>query len=177
LLFNRVPERTGRIPDVRPPSGIPAVGSDKYSYFYELTRSAHMMEIPRAVVEEKPYPVKALVLDGASILTSLPQPDLWKKVLEKLELLVIIDRFMTADARYAHYVLPATTYYENYSLKRYRGYVQLRTPVVEPVGEARNDFFIFTELAGHMGYGHLYPQNYEELGTGLLPRSRIFCRN
>ncbi len=163
LLLNKVIERTGRISKIRPPKDIPAVGADKYPYFYELTKSAHMMELPRAVLEGKPYPVKALVVHGSSILTSLPQPDLWQKVFEKLDLLVVIDRFLTDDARYAHYVLPATTYYENHALQRYRGWVQLRTPAIQPVGESRQDFFIFTELARRLGYGHLFPQNQEEL--------------
>ncbi|OAT84851.1 dehydrogenase [Desulfotomaculum copahuensis] len=163
MLFNPVPRRTGRIPDLRPPEGVPPVGADRHPLFHRLTRSAHFMEMPRAVLKDDPYPVRALILDGASIITGYPQPDLWRRVFAKLELLVVIDRFMTADAAYAHYVLPATTYYENYSLQRYRGYIQLRTPVVEPVGESRNDFFIFAALAKQLGYGHLFPQTPEEL--------------
>jgi anaerobic selenocysteine-containing dehydrogenase len=35
--------------------------------------------------------------------------------------------------------------------------------VIEPLGEARNDYLIFAELADRLGYGHLWPQTEEEL--------------
>ncbi len=48
--------------------------------------------------------------------------------------------------------------------------------MIEPVGKARPDFFIQSELARHLGYGHLFPQNEEELlahvlsGSGFTPQ-------
>ena len=35
--------------------------------------------------------------------------------------------------------------------------------MIEPVGEARPNYYILAELAKRLGYGHLYPQNQEEL--------------
>ena len=40
---------------------------------------------------------------------------------------------------------------------------RLREKVIEPVGEARNDYLIMAELARRLGYGDLYPQTEEEL--------------
>src|SRR5512146_35138 len=48
---------------------------------------------------------------------------------------------------------------------------RLREKVIEPVGEARNSFFILTELAERLGYGHLYPRNEEELIRHVLKGS------
>ena len=45
----------------------------------------------------------------------------------------------------------------------YDGYLQLRERVIEPLGEARNDYLIFTELAKRLGYGHLWPQTEAEM--------------
>lgn len=146
-------------------------GADKYPVFYELTGSAHFMEFPRAVLEEVPYPVKGLLINGSSILTSYPQPDKFIQAYEKLDLMVVIDRFMTKDALYADVVLPATTYFEIDSYQRYPGgYTRLRHKVIEPVGEAKNDILIMGELAKRLGFGELYPQSEEEVLTRAFAR-------
>ncbi|MDO8691401.1 MAG: molybdopterin-dependent oxidoreductase [Dehalococcoidia bacterium] len=153
-LYNRT--------DVPPPEGVKPIGEDKYPLFTRLTKSAHFMEAPRAILEGDPYPVKALLIFGGSILTGYPDPELWKRCMAKLELLVCVDRFMTGDAQYADFVLPATTYFENHGYQRYPNYVQLRQRVIEPIEEARSDYSIFAELAGRLGYGHLYPRSEED---------------
>jgi len=48
---------------------------------------------------------------------------------------------------------------------------RLREKVIEPIGESRNSFFILTELAERLGYGHLYPRNEEELLRHVLKGS------
>ena len=48
---------------------------------------------------------------------------------------------------------------------------RIREKVIDPVGEARNDFFIMAELADRLGYGHLYPQNEDELLRHVLKGS------
>ena len=51
--------------------------------------------------------------------------------------------------------------------------VMLRQRVIPPVGEARNDYLIFTELADRLGYGHLWPKTEQAMiehalsGTGI----------
>jgi len=149
--------------DIPRPS-IQPFGAEKYPLFYDIIGSAHFLEFPKAVLQEDPYPVKALLINGSSTLTSYPEPDIYEEAYKKLDLLVVIDRFKTKDALFADVILPATTYFENNSYQRYPGgYVRLRRRVVEPVGEARNDILILGELAKRLGLGHLYPQSEEEL--------------
>lgn len=151
-----------------------AIGYDKYPLFCKTTNSGHIMEVPRAILEGDPYPIKGLIVAGASIMTNMPNPDLWRKCFGRLDLLVVIDRFLTADALHADYVLPATTYYETLSHQRYPGgYAQIRSKVVEPLGEARSDFDIFVGLAKRLGYGHLYPQTKEELLDLVFSKSPV----
>ncbi|MBI4321139.1 MAG: molybdopterin-dependent oxidoreductase [Chloroflexi bacterium] len=154
--------------DVLPPENPKPIGFEKYPLFCKLTKGAHFMELPRAVLEGDPYPIKALIIGGASIITGYPDPDLWKRCLAALDLLVVIDRFMTVDAPYADFVLPATTQYENFSYQRHRNYVQLRQRVIEPIGEARSDYNILAELAQRLGYGDVYPRNEEEMVEFVL---------
>ncbi len=163
LLFRpRNPAKFGRI-TVDLPAGVKPIGADKYPMCYDMLKSAQFMEAPRAILEGDPYPVRALLVGGASIITNLPNPDIWRRCFKALDFLVVFDRFMTADAMYADIVLPATTYFENESYQRYAGgYLQWRRRIVEPVGEARSNFQFLTGLAKRLGYGDMFPQTEEE---------------
>ena len=145
------------------PDGVKPIGADRYPFFCDLLKSAQFMEAPRAILKGEPYPVKALLVVGASILTSLPGPEMWQDCFKKLDFMVVFDRFMTGDAMYADIVLPATTNYENLGYQRYpEGYCQLRRRVIEPMGEAKSGFLFLTELAKKLGYGDLFPSTEEE---------------
>lgn len=100
-----------------------------------------------------------------------PRPELWRKTLDGLDFLVCIDRQFTADAAYADIVLPATTHYEIESYMVYGSLFRLRERMIEPVGEARSDFFILAELADRLGYGHLFPQTEREMLDHVLKGS------
>jgi anaerobic selenocysteine-containing dehydrogenase len=163
LVFR--PHSPVRFPHIRLdlPDGVKPIGADRYPFFCDLLKSAQFMEAPRAILKGDPYPVKALLIVGASILTSLPGPEMWKECFKKLDFMAVYDRFMTADAMYADIVLPATTNYENLGYQRYPGgYCQLRRRVIEPLGEAKSGFMFLTELAKKLGYGDLFPSTEED---------------
>lgn len=162
LVFR--PPNPAKFPRVHldPPEDVKPVGADKYPFFCDMLKSAQFMEAPRAILHGEPYPVKSLLVFGASLLTSLPDPDLWKKCFKKLDFMVVYDRFMTADALFADIVLPATTNYENQGYQRYPGgYCQLRQRAIEPIGEARSGYRFLADLADGLGYGDLFPATDE----------------
>jgi anaerobic selenocysteine-containing dehydrogenase len=163
LLFRpRSPVRFPRI-TLDPPRGAKPIGADKYPYFCDMFKGAQFMEAPRAILSGDPYPVRTLLVFGASLLTSLPDPEMWKKCFRQLDFMVVFDRFLTADAMYADVVLPATTNYENLGYQRYHGgYCQLRRRIIEPVEEAKSGYTFLTMLARGLGYGHLFPATEEE---------------
>ena len=141
-----------------PPAGVKPIGADKYPFFCDTLNSAQFMEAPRAILHGDPYPVKSLLVFGASLLTSLPDPEMWKKCFRKLDFMVVFDRFMTADAMYADIVLPATTNYENLGYQKYPGgYCQLRQRVIDPIAEAKSGYAFLVKLAKGLGYGNLFP--------------------
>jgi anaerobic selenocysteine-containing dehydrogenase len=145
-------------------ASLPPIGAEEYPIFQKFSGGCgQFMEFPKAVMKGKPYPVKALINIGSSILTSYPQPAVFAEAFRKLELMVVVDRFMTRDALFADLVLPATTYFENTSYQRYPGYVRLRRPMIEPVGEARNDLLIMAEIAERLGFGQHYPKTDAEI--------------
>ena len=163
LLFRqRSPVKFPRI-RLDPPQGVEPIGADRYPYFCDTLKAAQFMEAPRAILQGKPYAVRTLLIFGASLLTSLPQPHLWEECFKALDFMVVFDRFMTADAMYADIVLPATTQYENPGYQRYPGgYCQLRRKVIEPIGEARSGYTFLAGLAKGLGYGDLFPATEED---------------
>jgi|WetSurMetagenome_2_1015567.scaffolds.fasta_scaffold00076_10 cysteine desulfurase NifS len=147
------------------------LGRDRFPVYCHYRKESHPMALPDAVLRGNPYPVRSLIIQGSSIITSWPEPSVWRETLGGLDFLVCVDRQLTADAAYADIVLPATTMYEIDSYMTYGPIFRIREKIVEPVGESRNDFFIMAELARRLGYGHLYPQNEEELLRYVLKGS------
>jgi anaerobic selenocysteine-containing dehydrogenase len=155
-------------PDVRK-----ALGRDRFPVYSSYRGESHAIALPDAVLKGSPYSIKALIIEGASMITAWPEPDVWRDTLGALDFLVSIDRFMTADCAYADIVLPATTYYEMESYMTYGPIFRIREKVIEPLGESRPSFFILAELAERLGYGHLYPQDEESLLRHALGASEF----
>jgi anaerobic selenocysteine-containing dehydrogenase len=146
------------------PAGAPdPIGAAAYPLFHELRNECHAAALPRAILENDPYPLRSMIISGASVITSWPNPDLWRRALASLDFLAVVNRFPTADAAYADLVLPAATGFEIESYMVYDGYVQHRARLIEPLGEARNDYLIFAELARRLGYKSLWPLTEEEM--------------
>ena len=157
----RMPDRTEAAPQRDAGSGRrcgPPIGAAEFPIYHEVRQEAHGGMLPKAILEGDPYPVRGMIVSGASILTAWPDPALWRRALAALDLLVVIDRFPTGDAAYADLVLPATTMFEIESYQEFDDRVELRQQILPPPGEARNDYLIFAELADRLGYGDRWPQ-------------------
>jgi cysteine desulfurase NifS len=164
LLFrmkeNQFPINRGGLvsnPDVRK-----ALGRDRFPVYSTYRGESHAIALPDSVLKGEPYRIRALLILGGSIITAWPEPQRWRETLAALDFLVSIDRHFTADAAYADIVLPATTMYEINSYQVYGPLFKLREKLIEPHGEARDDFHILAELARRLGYGDRYPQSDEE---------------
>ena len=101
-----------------------------------------------------------------------PEESLTQQVLTDEELIkfhVCINCFYNETAHYADVVLPWSTYLERWDLDargsyNLRPYVGLRTPMVKPLGEARDVRDFFPELARRIGGGmeEWYQESVEE---------------
>jgi cysteine desulfurase NifS len=140
-----------------------AVARDRFPIYSLYRGEGHASGLVTSVLEGKPYRIRALIVHGASLLTSWPETPLWRRTLAGLDFVVTIDRQLTADAQYADVVLPATTMFEIDSYMVYGPIFRLREKLIEPVGEARNDYLIMAELARRLGYGEQYPQTEDAL--------------
>ncbi|HEX9078321.1 MAG TPA: molybdopterin-dependent oxidoreductase [Desulfuromonadaceae bacterium] len=91
--------------------------------------------------------IKALYVLGSDLLHVLPDRNRVMKALEKLELLVVQDLFLTETARLAHVVLPAAAAAEKGgSFTTVDNRVQCFTAAVASVAEARSDAGILAKL-------------------------------
>lgn len=93
--------------------------------------------------------IKALYVMGSDPLHFMPNRSRIQAALQKLDLLVVQDVFMTDTARLAHVVLPAATGAEKAgSFTSIDNRVQCFEAAVKPAGEARSDADILLELHG-----------------------------
>src|SRR6185369_14141044 len=99
-------------------------------------------------------PVKALFVYNANPLSTIPNQEKVRAGLLRRDLFtVVFDSVWTDTARLADVVLPATTFLEHTELSRgYGAYaLQAARPVVPPVGEARSNHAVFSELVRRLG--------------------------
>ncbi len=87
--------------------------------------------------------------------------------MDKLELVVCMDSTITPSGLYADVLLPIATHFERHdvALPWYKGHYYIHRPkVIEPLGESKTDFQVFTELAYRIGdktgIGDLFGKTY-----------------
>jgi anaerobic selenocysteine-containing dehydrogenase/Fe-S-cluster-containing dehydrogenase component len=100
-----------------------------------------------------------------------PRSRLVRESFERLDLLVVVDQFMTDTARLAHYVLPAKTMFEEEDLVTayWHPYLQLRTKLWDPPGEVKTETEIWRLLSERLGLDTRYfPQGDAETRQLLL---------
>ena len=149
-----------------------SIGAGKFPvYAHYCGGEPHAILLPRAILDADPYPVKGLIVLGASLLTAWPNPSLWQQALEKLDFLVSIDLQLTRDAAYADLVLPATTAFEQASYCYYGNAIRYREQLIEPVGQSRPAYQILVELAEHLRYGDRFPGHPDDLLSEILAKS------
>jgi len=108
-----------------------------------------------------PDRIRALIVDGANPMTSLPDRDRTCSAMRALDLLVVMDPWDTATTREADYILPTKLQYERADippsvpfLKFYTGSWGIYTPaIVDPPkgAEVVDDWYVFWALARRLG--------------------------
>ena len=113
------------------------------------TSGAHLVEILKRC---RTGQIKALYILGENPLATLPASMEVRAGLERLELLVVQDPFLTDTAKLAHFVLPACTYAEkDGTFTNFEGRVLRVRQAMDPRGESLPDWHIMTALANAMG--------------------------
>jgi formate dehydrogenase alpha subunit len=96
--------------------------------------------------------IRALYVIGENPLATLPASMEVRAALDRLELLVVQDPFLTETARMAHAVLPACTSAEkDGTFTNLEGRVLRVREAIDPIGESLPDWHIMTALANALG--------------------------
>jgi anaerobic selenocysteine-containing dehydrogenase len=141
-----------RIGRERKPLGPPAAPGNCAAY-----------DIFTAILEEQPYPIKALLSFGSNPVMSNADSQRAHQALSALELGVATDLFMTPTAELCDYVLPATSFLEMSNLTTAfehrpagKTHLQYRPSIVGPIAERRSDTWIVFELAKKLGFAEQF---------------------
>jgi thiosulfate reductase/polysulfide reductase chain A len=104
--------------------------------------------VPRAILDEDPYPVRTLFFLATNPVFSLSNGGELTRALDKVGLVVAMDAFMSETAKFADIVLPAAVYLETTDLwfPTHPG-LSLRQAVAPPYLESRSAQEVTLELA------------------------------
>jgi anaerobic selenocysteine-containing dehydrogenase len=173
-----------KLSDLRLPVEGEPIGAEEYPMFRRLWNMTapygQQMLIPDVLLTGKPYPIKALIVSGGNPAASWPDSAKLREALGKLDLMVVMDLFMTDTAKMADIVLPACSSLEmtglayNYGLTGGMPFVMLSPKIIPPVGESWPDWKFYTQLGRRMGYGEYFPWNTgEEVCEHFLKASPV----
>jgi formate dehydrogenase alpha subunit len=96
--------------------------------------------------------IKAMYIMGENPVLTEPEAKHAEHDLEKLELLVVQDFFLTETARFAHVILPGVSFAEkDGTFTNTDRRVQRVRQAIAPVGDAKPDWWIICQLAQKMG--------------------------
>jgi len=133
---------------------------------YDKNLGIHTMGVVTdAMLNEKPYPLKGLIIQGANPVVTMANSKRFLEALAKLELIVVIDLFMTQTAKLADIVLPTTTSFEQTRLNlgsMYSNRVVLQNKTIKWFENCWPDWKITFELAKKLGYKKEFPWNSVE---------------
>ena len=122
-----------------------------------------------AIIDERPYPVRGMVLFGIDLLIGHGDPQRGKSALETLEFYVHVDMFENTSASFADLLLPACTTWECEAVRPFfpgtvdsMAWSQLRKAVIQPLHNSRPDLEIIFDLAKRLGLAeHFFDGNIE----------------
>ena len=121
----------------------------------------------QAILTRKPYPVKSMISWACNpLLWSADTQSAYEAMkCPNLELNVVFDFWLTPTAELADYVLPAASWmekplgstYEDFSETVFGG-----ERAIQPLGERKDDYSIWRELAVRMGQAEYWPWQTQE---------------
>ncbi len=134
--------------------------------------------LPFAVLNEDPYPIKAVIFNRFEPLLSIPDRRLTERALQKLDLIVTIDTQWSDIAWNSDVVLPESIFLERtdcvQQVNGLKPQMFLRRQVVPPRYDTLPAAVIVKRLAERLGFGRFFPyETMEELvrwqldGTGF----------
>ena len=115
----------------------------------------------RAMETGEPYPIRALIVNATNPLLTYADTHRVFKAFMGLDLLVVLDYYLTPTASIADYVLPIAGAIERPILQVHGGVANMGyggPAAVEPYYERRTDYDVFRELGIRLGQQEAWPE-------------------
>lgn len=122
--------------------------------------SAHPDLVLRAMETGEPYPVRALIVEATNPLLTYADTHRVFKALMGLDLIVVLEYYLTSTASIADYVLPAAGAIERPLFQQHGGVANIAyggPAAVEPYYERKSDYDVFRELGIRLGQKEAWP--------------------
>ena len=125
--------------------------------------------------------IKGIFWQGSDWFNQLTNINKEIEAIRKLELVVCLDATITPSGLWADVLLPIATHFERHdvALPWYKGHYYIHRPkVIEPLGESKTDFQVFTELAYRLEALAPDDTKLKDFGRRYNPRAtRDYFRN
>jgi thiosulfate reductase/polysulfide reductase chain A len=117
--------------------------------------------LAHAILNEDPYPLKALIINRFEPLQSIPDSAAVRRALDRLDLIVAIDVNFSEIAWYADVLLPESIYLERadsiQAVSGLKPQLYIRRQAVTPRYDTQPGWWIIKELARRLELGHYLP--------------------
>jgi anaerobic selenocysteine-containing dehydrogenase len=130
-----------------------------------MTQFVQPQILVKAILTEKPYPVKVLCIHANNPLITWSNAREVYEALTKVDFLYVAEQFMTPTAELADIVLPVTTYLEVDDIMTRAPFAGVRQKTAQ-IGEAWPDKKIINELAKKLGLSEYF---WDDVGDALDP--------
>lgn len=122
--------------------------------------------LPYAILNQDPYPIKALFVHRYEPLMSIPDTTETKKAFDQLELIVTSDINFSDTAWYSDVILPEPIYLERtdavQQVNGVKPQMYLARQAVSPLNDGREFPIVLKLLAERLGVGEFFPYNTME---------------
>lgn len=159
-----IPSFVQPVVPVRPWSGSRAV---------PVARMADVLAHPGKVIawngSRIQYPdIRLVFWSGGNPFAHHPNTFQLEKAWRCPETVIVVDSLWSATARHADIVLPSATFLEREDISFIGSYVNdgivRMKKAIDPIGKARSDYRIFSELASRIGVGEAFTEGRDEMG-------------
>ncbi len=120
-----------------------------------LRGSTAMQELIEPMISGEPYPIKALIVSGVNLLSSIPNVERTLEALKQLEFVLVIDVLPMEHVAWADIVMPEATILERYeelsTIAHKTPYISLREPAVEPFYDTKPAWWMAREIGLRTG--------------------------
>ena len=170
--------------DVGEKTGLATYGKtrSRFGGFPDVIGNLPATLVPREITTPGARQIRAFFVSAGNPVLSVPDGDSLEHALEQLELMVSLDIYVNETNRHADYVLPATTFLERDDVPvAFLGFfstpfIQVTDPVVDPAGEARQEWEVIDQLARAVGvapYSLPALRRLARLGFRIKPRQLV----